>query len=305
MSQETLKRLVGALIVALVVWGVMSLASGSGWKAEAPAELSGLFTALDDSSSIDVVRFSGPGGAGVELRRSGAAWTVDGLPADSAMVARLVSALAEAEVGELVARNATNHARMGLAGDSTHRMEVEAGDFTGALLVGDQGSRYGTTYVRLPDADEVHLVDADLSAPARRPLDDWRSKRIVAVDTAAVARLAVERDGAAYVLERADTTWTFEDGAAADAQAVRSLLGELRDLRADGFLAEGDSVAALPEGGSVVAATADGTTLAAVRVGSGDGDRWARTEGDATTYRIASYRLDRLLPARGRVEPGG
>lgn len=306
MSQETLKRLVGALIVAVVVWGVLSLASGSGRPPAPSGALADVVATLADTASLDTLRFDGAGTDPVELARSDGRWTVNGLAVDSGTVVRLLDGLAGATLGDVAAKNAANHARMGVDSDSARTLEVLVAGTPRTLLIGDQGPRYGTTYVRLPDQDEVHVLDADLRSHARRALDDWRSKRIVAVDTASVVRLEVERDGERYALERGDSAWTFADGAPADEGAVRSLLGELHDLKGDGFLAEGDSLATAPEGGRLVArASEGGATVVDLELGSGTGDRWARSAGGAVVYRIASYRLDRILPPRDRIEGSG
>jgi len=302
MSQETLKRLVGALIVAVVVWGVLSLASGSGRPPAPSGALADLVAALADTASLDTLRFDGSGVEPVELARADGQWRVNGLAVDSGTVVRLLDGLAGATLGDVAAKNAANHARMGVDADSARTLEIVVSGAPRTLLIGDQGPRYGTTYVRLPDQNEVHVLEADLRSHARRALDDWRSKRIVAVDTASVVGLDMERDGVRYALERGDSAWTFTDGAPADGATVRSLLGELRDLKGDGFLAEGDSLATTPVGGRLVARASDGATVADIELGSGAGDRWARSVGGTVLSRVASYRLDGILPLRERVE---
>ncbi|MEJ2206070.1 MAG: DUF4340 domain-containing protein [Gemmatimonadota bacterium] len=305
MSQGTLKKLVLALIVALVLWGALTLYPRGGRSADASPEVVAFLDGVGDEASIQSVRFRSPDGDSVVLVHSDAGWSVNGFPTDSARVAQFLDVLSEAAVRELVARNAANHDRMGMANDSAYTIEVDADAYTGSLLLGDAGSRYGTTYVRAPDEDEVYLVEGNLSVHARRSLDDWRSKRIVSVDTASVAHLDVTRDSSRYSLSRGDSTWTFADGSEADAAAVRNILTELRDLRGAGFLAEEDSVATLPPGGSIVATSADGALLASIELGSGDNERWAMRVGDTVLYRLGSYRVDRVAPPRERLVPSG
>jgi len=305
MSHDTLKKLVLALIVALVLWGALTLYPRNGRSVDASPEVLAFLDGVGDGASIDAVRFRDPDGDIIELGRSEGRWIVNGFPSDSASVAQLLDVLSNASVLELVARNVANHGRMGVTDDDARVLEVEGEGYAGSLLVGDAGSRYGTTYVRAPGQNEVYLVEGNLSVHARRSLDDWRSKRIVAIDTASVARLDVTRDGARYSLQRGDSAWTFEDGAETEATAVRNILAELRDLRAAGFLTEGDSVAALPAGGAVVATAADGGELASIELGSGEGERWARRAGDVVLYRLGSYRIDRVAPTLARVQPGG
>lgn len=305
MSQNTLKKLILALVVASALWGIVAVFSGGDRATDASSRLVAFLDGVGEEGSVQAVRIRSPDGGTVELTRADGGWTVDGFPTDSGRVAQLFEVLSSAEVRELVARNVANHGRMGVADDDAYTMEVAAEGYTGSLLLGDAGARYGTTYVRAPGEDEVYLLEGNLNVHARRSLDDWRSRRVVTVDTAAVTRIDVSRDGSRYSLSRSDSTWTFEDGSATDEAAVRNVLVELRDLQAAGFLSQGDSVAALPPAGSVVAMSGDGTILAAVELGSGEGERWVRRSGDDVIYRLGSYRIDRVAPTRERLEPGG
>lgn len=127
---------------------------------------------------------------------------------------------------------------------------------------------------------------------------------MVAIDSAAVARVEVEKDGDAYTLVRGDSAWTFESGGAVRTTAVQGVLAELARLVASGFVAEGDSIAALPRASRTVAYDADGQVLAEVTIGEGTGERWARTSGDEYLYRVSTFRADRVAPPREDVEPG-
>lgn len=302
MSERTLKQLVGALIVVVALWGVTALFSGGAGSIAASGDIAKIFAGLDESS-IDAVRMSRRD-APVELLRQGGAWTVNGFASDSLSVARFFAVLPGLEIGELVATNAANHDRMGVSDDSATTVEFDVSGGPRTLLIGKGGRRFGTSYARLPGDDDVYLVEGDLRAHVNRRLDDWRSKRMSAVDSSRVDRLQVEREGDAYTLVRADTVWTFEDGNEADANAVRGILSELARLMATGFVAESDSIGALPRGASIVAYSGAGELLAEITLGSGDGDRWGRAAGDEVTYRVSSFRVGRVAPKREDVEAG-
>ncbi len=303
MSEKRLKALVTAVAILFLVWlGVSFIPSGSGGPPEASGALAGFFEGVTPEA-VTAVRLQGPGGqAPVELRRVDGGWTVNGFRADSALVAGFWTSLENAEVGSMVASNPDNHSRLGVSQDSTWQVKLELPAGSRTLFVGKPGSRYGTTYVRLPDEDKVYLLDGNLRTEVTRALDGWRNKRLARVDTASVNRLAVQREGEAYTLSRADSTWTLEDGQEADAGTVRSLLGELVRLDASGFYAPGDTLT--EPGGSLVAVGESGDTLFSMEVGSGEGDRWARVPGDSITYRLASWRVSSLLPEKGKVEGG-
>ena len=302
MSERTLKQLVGALAVAVALWVVATLVAGDEGGIRATGDVARFFEGMSDST-IEEVRMVRPDGS-VELTRTDDGWTANGYEAGDGVMDRFLTALAEAEVGDLAATNPANHVRMGVSADSAVTLEVQMGDETRTLLIGDQGPRFGTAYGRRPEQDEVYVIEGDLRGHVRRGLDEWRDTEILAVDTAQVARLEIERDGDAYTLVRGDSVWTFEDGGAVEAMQARNVLTELSSMIAAGFLTEGDSLVALPQGGATTAFDATGDVLAEVTIGSGEGERWARAAGDSITYRLSTFRVGRIAPTREAMTPG-
>lgn len=302
MTERTLKRLVGALAIVAGLWIVAELLSGGSGAISASGELARIFDGVD-AESLETVRME-RGDTTISVEREGDGWTVNGLPADSASVQRLLDELPELRIGDLVATNPANHPRMGVSEDSAVVVDFVVGGETRTILVGEAGRRFGTSYAREPGADEVYLLEGGLRAHARRGLDQWRNRTMVAIDSAAVARVEVEKDGDAYTLVRGDSAWTFEGGGAVRTTAVQGVLAELAWLVASGFVAEGDSIAALPRSSRTIAYDADGQVLADVTIGEGVGERWARTSGDEYVYRVSTFRADRVAPPREDVEPG-
>ena len=300
MSEKTLKLLVGVLVVALVLWGGVTLVSH--WSGGGPVAAPALADIFDGATpdSVTQVRFKRQDDS-LTLTRTGTKWSVDGFATDSGAVARFFTALKDAKIGDLVSTNPANQASMGISDDSAWTLSFDVGGKTRTLLVGKSGPRYNTAYVRLPGKDQVYLADGTLGTEVKRARDQWRNKRIVAMDTAAVHRVEVTRDDTSYTLVRADSSWTLAGGEAVNQTPVKDILSELSGLQALGFLYPGDSLAARPEGGHVLALSASGDTLGQVTLGSGDGDRWARTPGDSVTYRLAGWRVDRVAPKRGTV----
>jgi hypothetical protein len=303
MSAKTLRNLVVALIVVLLLWGGTVMISSRGEAKGADAEVAGVLDGLtpDAVTSVRVTR----GGDTISLTRKGSGWDVNGWAADSAQVAGLFGTVADAHIGDLVATNPANHDRMGVSEDSAWTVVFDVGSKARTLLVGDRGPRYGTAYVRLPGEDAVYLVEGDLRARMDRSLTEWRNKRIAAVDTGEVARIDVSRQGAPYTLMRADSSWTLEGGGPADTSAVHTMLAGLANVRADGFTSAGDSVGGLPEEVVVTALSPQGDTLAALSFGEGSGTRWARARGDSVLYTVEGWRVDRLAPTREKVGAGG
>jgi hypothetical protein len=171
------------------------------------------------------------------------------------------------------------------------------------MLVGATGPRPSTNYVRLPDEDAVYILEGDLRTHIRRLPNEWRSKTVARVDTAAVTRVEIQRDTDEYTLVRRDSLWTFDDGSETNSSAVNGVLSELANLLAVGFLEEGDSLAVMDQGAITTAYDQSGNVLAIVTIGTGDSDRWARSAGDEVIYRIGLYRVDRIAPKLGSIEP--
>ena len=302
MSEKTLKTLVGALVVIAGLWAVAALFSSQG---DGGRGASGdIATFFDDISEVSVtsVRMNGPD-YNSELSGGFGNWTVNGYQADSAAVFRLWTAILTFEVGDLVASNPSNHDRMGLSADAGWSIEFDVDGVIKTILVGDAGPRVSTTYVRLPDEDEVYILEGDLRTHVRRLPNEWRSKRVVGIDTAAVTRIEIQRDAEAYTLVRADSLWTFENGSETSSSAVNGVMSELASLLAVGFLEEGDSLEVMDQGGVTTAYDESGNVLALVTIGTGDSDRWARSTGDEVIYRIGSYRVDRIAPKLESIEP--
>jgi len=304
LSDRTLKRLVAALGAVAAIWLVVFLVSNRSGD-EAPEITGPIATFFEgvDSSNIAAARFI-RGRDTVELRSVGGAWLVEGFRSDSGAVSRFFQTLGDTEVEGVAATNPSNHARMGLDADTAAAMEIEQNGANRRMLIGLEGPRTGTFYARMPDEDVVYLMDSGLRSYVFRGLDDWRNRRLLAIDTAQVRRLTVERDGESATVVRTDSMWTFADGDPANARTVQAILNELGGgLVASRFVAETDSIGRLPAGGTTVAFGETGEQLASVTVGSGSGDRWAMAGGDSVRYRLPPFRVDLIVPRVETLRP--
>ncbi|MCH1570476.1 MAG: DUF4340 domain-containing protein [Longimicrobiales bacterium] len=302
MTERVLKQLVGAFAVMVAIWVLTNLVEPGSGSIEAPGEVTGLFDGLGTGeleSASFVYR-----GEEVALTREPGGWQVNGYPADPVMIARFSDALRDLQVGDLTASNPANHARMGVSVDSAVAVTMTAHGTDRTFLLGHAGRQFGSAYLRLPDRDDVYLLDADLRGHATRSEDAWRDRSMAAVDTTTVHAIEVAGTAAGYTLLRRDSTWVLSSGGDADTDAVQGILSELANLMATGFLSEGDSIANLPEATVTIARSADGEALATVTLGEGEGDRWARTALEDFLYSVSSFRADRLAPSRANVTPG-
>ena len=293
MSGRTLEGILGVLAILVILWSGSVLFSGrSGSESGPDGGVASLLAGLDDTT-VNAIRIRRPDQT-VSLRRSGDAWTVNGKVADSLAVRRFWSALAEAEVGRVVANNPRNHERMGLSADSAWTVDFTLADGAMAsVLVGKAGPIFPSGYARLPDQDAVVVVSGDLRATLNNSLTDWRDKTILRVDTAAVARLVLETDEGTHLVARSDTTWSV-DGGPANANTIRSLLDELANFVAIGFVEEGEVFQ--ENARRVIALGAAQDTLGAVVITGEAGIRHARTPGNDVVFEVASFRADRITP---------
>ena len=301
MSEKSLKKILVTLAVLLGLWGVSSLLSGRGGGGSADAD-GGVSEALAglDGSTVESVRIDGPL-ATLSLERSGGAWTVNGYAADSTAVGRLWEALSGSEVGGVVATNPANHERMGVSADSAWVLEWTRTDGeTSGLLVGKSGPTYPSAYARRPDEDLVVIISGDLRSAVTRGVLAWRDKTVLRTDTAAVARVVIDREDDSYALERTDGVWTV-NGEVAAATAVADLMRELDLLVATGFVEAGHEAEGDPR--RLTALDAAGDTLVTVAISGTDATRHARVRGNDVVFAIPVWRADRVTPSLDTLLP--
>mgnify|MGYP001812136830 CR=1 FL=1 len=248
----------------------------------------------------------------VRLELSGDSWTVNGYPADTALVRQLAEGLDTALVGRLVARSAANHGRLGITADSARQVEIgPAGEPDLVFHLGRGGT--DGRFIRFPPSDEVYTIPALSMRLFNRSEAEWRNRIVAVVDTATVGRIAVRRNDqpGPVLLSRApgDTlaAWSL-DGSAVDTAAVGDLLREAVTITATGFPT--DSVAFAVDFTSPVAALemfdsdepGAAPSLSLLFLTAPDArDFLVRRADDPLSYRISAAQAERLLPTRARL----
>jgi len=306
-SSRHLKAIFAALAVLVVAYAIVRLLSGDGRRSGADD----IVAAVVDG--FDVIRMVAPdAGDSVQLEEKDGAWTVNGYPADTALVRELVEGLDTARVGRLVARSATTHPRLGIEDESAWRIEIgRAGDPAVTFLLGGGGP--DGRYARFPPSDEVFAVPTASVSLLTRSVDEWRDRIVVAADTSAIRRIAVRRNDqpAPVFLARgtgdSGASWTL-DGSAADTAAVQALLREAANLTASGFPSDSvvfavdfgspDAVLEMFDSDSSDTPPAMSLLFLAARDAP---DILVRRADTALTYRISVAQARRLLPLRGML----
>jgi hypothetical protein len=311
MKLRHLKAIFAALAVLIVAYAAVQLLSGNG------SGSGGDRIAASVREGFSTVRVLTPNAADtVHLQEADGTWTVNGYPADSALVRQLAEGLDTARVGRLVARSVTNHERLGVSDDSARRIEIgQAGD-PGIMFLLGRGGTDGR-FVRFPPSDDVFAVPSASVRLLGRSAEEWRNRVVAAVDTAIVTRISVRRnDEPAPVLlartggSEAAPAWSL-DGEVADSAAVEALLQESAELIATGF--PSDSVAFAVDFGSPVAVlemfASDGPgeapAVSLLFLTAPDArDFLVRRADNALAYRISVAQAERLLPTRAMLRGG-
>jgi len=303
MTGTQLRYLAIALGIALALWGLTELLGSRGGGVERTALLPAIPS--EEIGAVDIARAADT----VRLRRGEAdVWTVDGFPASPAAVASLMDALGAPTGGELVARNAASHARMGLDSAQAKRLTVRGGDrVLGELLVGNQGRAYQSAYARLPGGDAVYLLDGGLVPLVDRGVNDWRDRRIVSVVPDSIRGIEITRGRTHYALERRDDTWALAGGGAVDSARVAQLVSAFGSVEAQGTAfatpAEADSADFTRPERRVVLSGSGGATLAALAFDSTASGVWVRRDGSPTVFRLFQWKVDELTPADSTIRP--
>jgi hypothetical protein len=135
---------------------------------------------------------------------------------------------------------------------------------------------------------------------------NWRDRTVVRIDTSAVARVVIERDGASYTVERGDSTWVV-GGEATPRTAVTGLMQELTRFVASGFLEDGAASELAPK--RVTALDANGDTLATVLFTGEEAPLHAQIPGSDLIFEVSNFQVQRIAPElatlRPEEDPGG
>jgi len=309
-TSKTLRLI--ALLLAIAALLALPRLFRSGGRGSLDVEGGFAFRVSGPVTRVDVIQLST--GDTISLRRTDGTWVVGAFAADTAKIRTLLENLPELHADQLVARNPSNHERLGVAEGTGRRIEVyteSGGPF--AFRLGNRDLAAGGYYVREPEGDEVFRLDGPTGGYLSRDRDGWRDRVIARVDTAAVRDLIIRRGGDETVLRLADGAWTV-DGAAADTAAVRSMLRLLANLSTSGFPSDEQArttdfstpdaeLDVFVEGGGGVTDRELGLGLRLVQ-DEDAGDWLVRRLDGSDVYRLAAFAVRQLLPATDVLLPG-
>jgi hypothetical protein len=220
------------------------------------------------------------------LTRSESSWRVNGYTTAPDAVSELLKGLADTSATtELVAESKTSHDRLGVGADSGKHVRVIVHGKPALDLIAGKRTQDGSgVYVRRANEDPVYALHGGIASSVTRSLDDWRDKRIVSV---------VPESVTTATLQRGAHTLTMRRGVG-DTTKLNTLLGSYRDVSATGFA---DAMSAHPTMRARLT-TKSGATLADLVFDSTASGVRVRADSGGTVYRLETWMLGQLLPAK-------
>ncbi len=295
MSKKTLNMIIKILLSVTVMWIGLNLVNRRGVQSDGITNSVRALFGNFDSSTVTSFNIRSPDGSITELAHRNDGWTVNGYSISEISLTKLLDAIDEDQVGNVVANNAANHERMGLSVNSAWTLEIiETESKQSTILIGNTGPIFPSVFTRISGQDEVVLISGDLRGAVTQSLTEWRNKTIIKTDTAAVSTILLEYTDETHQLERSDTTWTM-DGEVVDRAGVIGITSELAHMEASGFLDESLTpsnentrrIVAMDESGNIM------NQLVLTGLGA---TRHVQNPNTQVIFEIPSWKFSRIVP---------
>ncbi len=226
------------MLIALIVIGVAGMLVRLISAGSSELTLEGILPVSPDV--IDRVTIASAGGSESKLEKVNDVWYVGQEEAFVPKLNQLWTAVADIDGAQLIARNPTNHARMGVEEGQGANVAFWLGEFKQEeFIVGKWTQDVRLCYLRKPARDEVYAVPCPFGNIFDHNADGWRNPVVASIPAAAVESVEFEYPGEAFTIRRVERGWTAESGDGepqpADVFAVNAMLGTLEALVASGF----------------------------------------------------------------------
>ena len=296
MTTKQLVRIAAVLIAVVFLWGLAAILRNGGDAVER-APVLGPFV----EEQIDQIEISSPAET-LTVTRDSDGWRANGFEADRGRVQEFFGAVGEALEGDIVARNPSSHARMGVDGSVKRLRVFQAGQVVADLYIGNRGRTFNSFFVRVAEQDQVYLIDGPLVPLINRNLRDWRDKRIVEIDSKDIRAFEFARADTAYRIQATDAAWEFANGDPADSLSVARFLTKFDPLLAQGAMfatpEQADSLDFANTDRRLLIEGADGVPLAELLFdeASGGSGFWVREAAGGTVYQVLTYKANEIVP---------
>ncbi len=179
----------------------------------------------------------------------------------------------------------------------------------GAVTVSDAGGAKrleirktvaGDYLGRSTSVEGIYKLDPNLGEALGKPLEDYRSKKLMDFGYEDPKRVEVVSGGKTSVLEKKGEDWIW-NGKKADSATVVSFLEQLRGFSALGFVAKGFTEPVF----SVTLTQNDGKTVEKLRVSKSGNFHYAKRDGEVGEYEIDPKTLADLEAEIGKIKEAG
>lgn len=168
-------------------------------------------------------------------------WQIASIPhakLDRGAVSGLVDALTALELGDPIPEEDIE-GDLGVYGLQTPAMKFEIEMVYGsrAIEFGVRSDFLGERYVRLPDSGSVFLIPETLYIAGDKPIDDYRDRTPIEVDSAKLSAIEIDRSSEQIKLQKLPNGWVIasERNLPASSSGVSELIRKLGTLSAQVF----------------------------------------------------------------------
>lgn len=272
------------------------------------------------ADQVDRFELTNPSGTYVFVRTAAGDWEMEAplvYPANASNVGTMLSDLEFAQRHGVVRRGGEPDfeellPKFGLA-EPRIRARMVRGKNVSVLAIGSQTARSGIFYGLVEDrrGREIVLVDRVLENQLQEGMDYWRSPDLLAFKPSEVTAVIARENGREAEMRKVDGVWRVVrplDLAADPARAMR-YLNDLRNLRAEAFVAEaGADLSAFgfsPPSGTIEVVAPDGgqTLILGGAVPGEAGQRYARPPGRDNVVAVSADAARGLFDLLSQVRP--
>ena len=233
-------RQVGYVLIVLIAIGVVGLVLRLVAAGSSELTLEGILPVSPDV--IDRVTITAPTGQEAKLDKINDVWQVEREDAFQPKLNQLWTAAADIDGAQLVARNPSNHARMGVREGQGINVAFWLGEFKQEeFIVGRWSQEVRLCYLRKPARNEVYAIPCPFGNIFDSSADGWRNPIVASIPRDAIESIEYDYPDGEFVLKRVERGWLAENAEVsepANVFAVNAVLGTLEGFIASGFAPE-------------------------------------------------------------------
>lgn len=195
--------------------------------------------------NINEIRLVFEGDKQVVIKEDEGKWRVNDFPADSKRITDFFNSLKETGISSRVSSNSQNHSRFEVDDKGTDLTFVSNDQIVQQLIVGKTAGG-NSAYVRLPEQDDVYVINNFPIHLLSEEVSFWRDREVVAAEPSEVRMVAYQSGGSTWKVNKIEDGWTIQlnsySPVAVDSVKVESWLTSVVGLQASGFPEEGSEL---------------------------------------------------------------